>query len=80
METLSIIPDATTHELPGLTTSVSKGMGTITAIGGIPLATQKGLAGVAVVVTLDDGTTVVGETTLELFKSAASALAARYDQ
>jgi hypothetical protein len=75
-ETLHIILDATEDELPGV--AERKGQGMVTAIGGIPQGTESGKASVAVVMTLTDGSTVVGETTLALLNDAVRALAARY--
>jgi hypothetical protein len=73
---MTVIMDATSEALPGAIER--SGQGKVTAIGGIPEGTTEGLAAVVVVITLDDGSTVVGQTTLALLASAARALAARY--
>lgn len=76
---LTIILDATANELPGLNKATSEGLeGVVTAVGGIPDGTDGGHAAVAVVTTLPDGSTVMGQTTLALLANATRALAARY--
>lgn len=76
MTGLRIVLDATEDGLPG----VEPGMpvGQVTAVGGVPNGTTAGLASVMLIVTLPDGRTVAGETTLALFANAARALSARY--
>jgi hypothetical protein len=73
---LQVIMDATEEGLPGVHDGMAQGQ--VTAIGGVPRGTAAGLASVALVVTLDDGTTVFGETTLALLNGAVRALTARY--
>lgn len=76
---LKIIMDATADGLPGLEHATADTLsGTVTAVGGIPDGTDGGRAAVAVVVTLPDGSTVVGQTTLALLHNATRALSARY--
>lgn len=78
---LHVVMDATAEPLPGMPVDPyhrDDAHGTVTAIGGIPEGTSAGLASVAVIVTLANGSTVVGETTLSLLNSAARALVARY--
>ena len=52
-------------------------MGTISRIGRLPRGTVSGKSSVSVVITLADGSNVVGETTLALFLAAALAVKAR---
>lgn len=59
-----------------LLTGPPAAFGQITAIGLLADATAKGLAGVAVVITLPDGRQVLGETTWRLLHNATRAMAA----
>lgn len=59
-----------------LLTGPPAAFGQITGIGLLANATAKGLAGVAVVITLPDGRQVLGETTWRLLRNATRAMAA----
>lgn len=76
MTGLTVVMDAEADALPGLGQRI--GSGRVSAIGAIPDGTAAGLASVVVIVTLANGTTVLGETTLALLSNATRALAARY--
>ena len=81
MEGLRVVLDATRDDLPGMPPPVNdRAGGTVTAVGGIPNGTMSGKPAVAVVVTLPDGSTVMGQTTLALLAGATKALTARYGE
>ena len=74
---LDIVVDATEQALPGVEKAIVS-YGRITSVGGLPDATARGLASVAVVIEMPDGQIAVGETTLALMHNAMRVLAARY--
>jgi len=78
MQKLSISLDATNEESPLDHYTEDAPKGTIVSAGVIPEATDGGLPAVAMVIVLEDGSTVVGSTTLALFVNTARAMAARY--
>jgi hypothetical protein len=78
MQGLSITLDATSEDSPLDHYEEDAPKGTIVSAGVLPDATEGGLPAVVLVIALEDGSTVVGHTTLALLVNATRAMAARY--
>jgi hypothetical protein len=78
MQGLSLTLDATSDDSPLEHYTDDAPKGTIVSAGVVPKATEGGLPAVALVVILEDGSTVVAHTTLALLVNATRAMAARY--
>ena len=78
MQGLSITLDATNEDTPLDHYTEDAPKGTIVSAGVLPEATDGGRPAVVLVIALEDGSTVVGHTTLALFVNTARAMSARY--